>query len=66
MQAIGFIISHLLDVRAHIPSQPSFGTGPADSSRGSPLVRAVVAFLLTSAFVLTLAWLAVRLVVGLL
>jgi hypothetical protein len=65
MEAIGFIISHLLDVRAHIPSQPSFGTGPAGSSRSPLLVRAV-AFLLTWVFVLTLAWLAMRFVAGLL
>lgn len=65
MQTIGVIILHLLDVRAHIPSQPSFGTGSADSPRSPPLVRAV-AFLLASAFVLMLAWLAARLVVGLL
>lgn len=50
-------VSLLLDVRAH-KNQPSFGSGPIRTSYSTPLVRAVAAFLITT------AWLAVRLVIG--
>jgi hypothetical protein len=64
MQVLGFLVSLLLDVRAHIPNQPSFGSGPTRVSYSTPLVRAVAAFLITTAFIATLIWLAVRLVIG--
>jgi len=54
-------VSLLLDVRAHIPNQPSFGSGPADTS---PLVRAVAAFLIIVAFLSVVIWMAVQLVMG--
>jgi hypothetical protein len=46
------------------PAQPSFGSGPTRVSYSTPLVRAVAAFLITTAFIATLIWLAVRLVIG--
>jgi periplasmic copper chaperone A len=46
MQVLGFILFLLLDVRAHIPKQPSFDSGRPDTSYGSPAVRAIVAFLI--------------------
>jgi preprotein translocase subunit SecG len=64
MQAIAVVISLLLDVPAHIPNQPSFGSGPADTSYGTPRGRAVAALLIKTAFLATLIWLAVRFVVG--
>jgi len=62
MQVLGFILLLLLDVRAHIPNQPSFGSGPTRVPSGAPPVRAVTAFFIKAAFVGTLVWLAVRLV----
>jgi hypothetical protein len=64
MQALGFLISLLLEVRAHIPNQPSFGSGPVDTSYGTPRVRAVAAFLIKTAFLATLIWLTMRFVMG--
>ena len=62
MQVLGFILSLLLDVRAHIPNQPNFGSGPTGNSYSTPLVRAVAALLITAAFTATLVWFAVWLV----
>jgi preprotein translocase subunit SecG len=64
MQVLGFIVSLLLDVRAHIPNQPSFGSGPVDSSYGKPFVRTAAAFLIKTAFLATLIWVVVRFVMG--
>lgn len=63
MQLLSFIVSLVLDVRAHIPNQPSFGLEPVDTSYGSSTIRSVVGFLLKTAFLATLIWLAVRVVV---
>jgi hypothetical protein len=64
MQVLGFLLSLLIDVRAHIPNQPSFGSGPTHTAYSTPMVRALAAFLITTAFLATLVWLAVRLVIG--
>jgi hypothetical protein len=64
MQVLGFILSRLLDIRAHIPNQPSFGSGPVDTSYGTPRVGSVAAFLIKTAFPATLIWLVVRFVMG--
>jgi hypothetical protein len=64
MQLLGFIVSLVLDIRAHIPNQPNFGLEPGDTSFGSSPIRTIVAFLLTTAFLVALIWLAVRVVVG--
>lgn len=64
MQVLGIIVSLLLEVRAHIPNQSSFGSGPADTSYGTPRARSVVAFLIKTAFLATLIWLAMRFVMG--
>lgn len=64
MQVLGFILLLLLDVRAHIPNQPSFGSGPTGVPSGAPPVRAVTAFFIKAAFVGTLVWLAARLAMG--
>jgi hypothetical protein len=66
VQTLGFILSLLLDVRAHIPNQPSFGSGPPDTSYGSPALRAIVAFLITVAFLSAVLRMAVRFVMGIL
>lgn len=64
MRILALILSLLLDVRAHIPNQPSFGSGPAYVSyRTSPL-RAVAACLITVAFLSVVIWMTVRLVLG--
>ena len=47
MQILGFILSLLLNVRAHIPNQPGFGSGPVDTSYSTPFIRGVAAFLIT-------------------
>jgi hypothetical protein len=65
MQVLRLIFFLLLEVRAHIPNQPSFGSGPPGTSYGSPAVR-VIAVLITVAFVSAVLWMAVRLVIGLL
>jgi hypothetical protein len=59
MQFFGFILSLLLDVRAHIPNQPDFGSRPTDTSYST-----VAAFLIIVAFLATLVGLAVRLLIG--
>jgi hypothetical protein len=37
MQIIGLVVLLLLEVRGHIPNQPSFGSGPVDPSSGAPI-----------------------------
>ena len=64
MQIMDFLLSLLFDVRAHIPNQPGFGSGPTKMSGSPPLVRAVAAFLIRAAFVATMIWLVVRLAMG--
>jgi hypothetical protein len=64
MQVFDLILSLLLGMRAHIPGQPRFGSGPSDMSHG--VLRAVMAFLITAFFVIAMVWLAVRLVLELL
>jgi hypothetical protein len=54
----------LLDLRAHIPNQPRFGSGPAQAAHAMPLIRVLAAFLITVAFLLAVLWLAVRLMIG--
>jgi uncharacterized membrane-anchored protein len=51
-------------VRAHIPNQPSFGSGRPDTSYRSPAVRTIVAFLIIVAFLSVMLWMAVRFVIG--
>lgn len=43
MRFFHFILSSLLDVRAHIPNQLNFGSRPAHTSYSMPSVRAVAA-----------------------
>ena len=62
MQVLGLILSLLLDVRAHIPGQPGFGSGPTDVSNRA--LCAVIGFLITASVVIALVWIAVRLVLG--
>ena len=64
MRLLACFVSMLLDVRAHIPNQPSFGSGPAGISYSTPPVRAVAAFLITVGFLSVVIWMAVRLVLG--
>ena len=66
MQVLHVILALLLDVRAHIPDQPSFGSGPARASYGPLLIRAVAAFFITAALLSAALWLAVRLAMELL
>lgn len=61
MQVLGFIIAMLLEVRAHIPNQPSFGSGPARATYGVSAIRAIAAFVVVLALMLAAIWLAVRL-----
>lgn len=60
MLVLRSILLLLLDVRAHIPGQPVFGSPPTDVSHRT--LRAVIAFLVTAFVVLALVWLAVGLV----
>ena len=64
MRTLGFVVSLLLDVRAHIPNQPSFGSGPSDTCYGSPAIRTIAAVPITVAFLAAVLWMAVRLVIG--
>ncbi len=66
MQVLSFILALLLDVRAHIPNQPSFESEPARPTRGALLIRALAAFFITAALLLVALWLAVRLAMELL
>jgi preprotein translocase subunit SecG len=62
MQVLAILISLLLDVRAHIPNQPSFGSGPVRTSYGLPRAQAIAAFLITTAFLATVIFLAALLI----
>lgn len=64
MQIFEIMLLTLIEIRAHIPNQPSFGSGPVDASYGSRDARTVAAFLIKTAFLATLIWLAVRVVMG--
>lgn len=64
MRFLMSFVSLLLDVRAHIPNQPSFGSGPVNTPHGTPPTRAIAAFLITVAFLSVVIWMAVRLVIG--
>jgi hypothetical protein len=66
MQIISFVVALLLDVRAHIPNQPSFGSGPPRATSGALLIGAIAAFLVITAFLSAALWLAVRLTMELL
>ena len=66
MHVLNFILALLLDVRAHIPNQPSFGSGPARASYGALLIRAIAAVFVTAALLSAALWLAVRLAMELL
>jgi hypothetical protein len=66
MYLLSFILAALLDVRGHIPNQPSFGTGPARATYGVLAIRAVAAFFITAALLSAALWLAVRLAMELL
>ena len=60
MPVVAFFITLLLDVRAHIPNQPSFGSDPANSS-----MRAIAAIFVAVALLLAVLWLAPHLAIGL-
>jgi hypothetical protein len=64
MHILCFVVSLLTEVRAHIPNQPSFGSGRPHPSYGTPLVRALAAFVITVVFLSAVLWLAVRLAMG--
>jgi hypothetical protein len=64
MHVLCSVASLLTDVRAHIPNQPSFGSGGPHSSYGTPVVRALAAFVITVVFLLAVLWLAVRFAMG--
>ena len=66
MPVVAFFVTLLLDVRAPIPNQPSFGSDPANSSFGTRVMRAIAAFFVTIALLSAVLWLAVRLAIGLL
>jgi hypothetical protein len=65
MPVVAFFITLLLDVRAHIPNQPSFGSDPAKSSFGTPVMRAIAAIFVAVAFLSAVLWLAPHLATGL-
>jgi hypothetical protein len=56
------ILLALFDVRAHIPDNYSFGSGPAEPTFGRAVFHGLAAFLITVGVVAALLWLAVRLV----
>jgi hypothetical protein len=64
IRMLGFILSLLLAVRAHIPNQPGFGPGSSDTSDGTSVVRSIAALLIAVAFLSAVLWMAVRLVIG--
>ncbi|QDW38690.1 hypothetical protein FFI89_016970 [Bradyrhizobium sp. KBS0727] len=66
MQVLSFILALLLDVRVHIPNQPSFGSGSARAAYGTPLIRGITASFITAALLSAALWLAVRLTMELL
>ena len=64
MQIFELILLSLIEARAHIPNQASFGSGPADASYGTHGARTIAAFLIKTAFLATLIWLTMRFVIG--
>ena len=66
MPVVAFFVTLLLDVRAPIPNQPSFGSDPAKSSFGIRVMRTIAAFFVTIALLSVVLLLAVRLAIGLL
>jgi hypothetical protein len=61
---VAFFASLLLDVRARIPNRPSFGSDPANSSFGTPLMWTIV--FIAVAVLSAVLWLAPNLATGLL
>jgi hypothetical protein len=66
MPVVAFVVTLLLDVRAHIPNQPGLVPDPENSSIGTPLMWAIAAVFVAIAFVSAVLWLAPRLAIGLL
>jgi hypothetical protein len=66
MRVIAFVVTLLLEVRAHIPNQPSFRSDPARSSFGKPLMWTIAAVFVAVVFLSAVLWLAPRLATGLL
>jgi hypothetical protein len=64
MPVLTILISLLL--RAHIPNQPRFGSGPANASDGGSPVHILAIVLIAVALISTVLWLAVGLAIGIL
>jgi hypothetical protein len=62
MHIIGVIVSSLLEVRAHIPNQPSFRSGPLVPSGNAQMFRGFAKFFVAVALGSMVVWLAIRLV----
>ena len=66
MPVLTILISLLLEMRAHIPNQPRFGSGPANASDGTAPVHILAIVLIAVALISTVLWLAVGLAIGIL
>jgi hypothetical protein len=66
MPVLTILISLLSEMRAHIPNQPHFGSGPANASDGAAPVRILAIVLIAVALISTVLWLTVGLAIGVL
>jgi hypothetical protein len=64
MPVLAILISLLSEMRAHIPNQPRFGSGPANTSDGTAPVSIPAFVLIAVALISTVLWLTVGLAIG--
>jgi hypothetical protein len=63
MPVLTILISLLSEMRAHIPNQPRFGSGPANASNSAAPVHLLAIVLIAVTLTLTALWLAVGLAI---
>ena len=66
MPVLTILISLLSEMRAHIPNQPRFGSGPANASDGTAPVHILAIVLIAVALISTVLWLTVGLAIRIL
>lgn len=63
MPVLTILISLLSEMRAHIPNQPRFGSGPANACNSAAPVHLLAIVLIAVTLTLTALWLAVGLAI---
>jgi len=59
MPVLTILISLLSEIRAHIPNQPRFGSGPVNASVGTAPARILAIVLIAVTLIFTVLWLGV-------